>query len=93
MLAASADLSAPCPVGSTTVNKYVTFIPGLNLDLLKMDTYKMDPEKDHLFKGEFDVVLQLLGERPEMAKAKNQVWTQKLLSHPDVIVMSGRQVN
>ena len=46
---------------------------GLNLDLLKMDIYKMDMEKDPLFRGEFDVVKQLISERPEMVAAKKRV--------------------
>ena len=50
-----------------------TFLTGLNLDLLKMDTYKMDMEKDPLFRGEFDVVKQLVDERPEMVAAKKRV--------------------
>merc|ERR1719436_1246192 len=50
----------------------VSTVPGLNLDLLKMDTYVMDMEKDHLFRGEFDVVKQLLNEFPDMKAAKNQ---------------------
>jgi hypothetical protein len=57
----------------------VNTVPGLNLDLLKMDTYKMDMEKDALFRGEFDVVKQLLDERAEMKAAKNQV---SLISWP-----------
>jgi len=50
----------------------VNTVPGLNLDLLKMDNYVMDMEKDHLFRGEFDVVKQLLNECPDMKAAKNQ---------------------
>ena len=50
-----------------------TLLTGLNLDLLKMDTYKMDMEKDPLFRGEFDVVKQLIDERPEMVAAKKRV--------------------
>ena len=38
-----------------------------------MDTYKMDMEKDPLFRGEFDVVKQLVDERPEMVAAKKRV--------------------
>merc|ERR1712032_881819 len=38
----------------------VETVPGVNLDLLKMDKYKMDPAKDPLFRGEFPVVLALL---------------------------------
>jgi len=50
----------------------VNTVPGLNLDLLKMDIYKMDMEKDPLFRGEFDVVKQLISERPEMVAAKKR---------------------
>jgi len=50
----------------------VNTVPGLNLDLLNMDTYKMDMEKDHLFRGEFDVVKQLLSEFPNFSTAKNR---------------------
>merc|ERR1711970_1604800 len=38
----------------------VETVAGVNLDLLKMDTYKVNPEKDPLFRGEFDVVKELV---------------------------------
>jgi len=47
-------------------------IPGLNLNMLKMDTYVMDMEKDALFRGEFEVVKELLAKYPAMETAKNQ---------------------
>ena len=47
-------------------------IPGLNLNMLKMDTYVMDMEKDPLFRGEFEVVKELLAKYPAMETAKNQ---------------------
>merc|ERR1711874_876968 len=34
----------------------VETVPGMNLTLLKMDRYKMDPNKDALFRGEFEVI-------------------------------------
>ena len=37
-----------------------------------MDKYEMDMEKDPLFRGEFEVVKELLGKYPNMATAKNQ---------------------
>merc|ERR1711892_1314621 len=37
-----------------------------------MDTYKMDMEKDPLFRGEFTVVKELLEKYPIMVAAKNQ---------------------
>ena len=47
-------------------------IPGLNLNLLKMDDYQMDMEKDPLFRGEFEVVKELLGKYNNMETAKKQ---------------------
>ena len=44
-----------------------------------MDIYKMDMEKDPLFRGEFDVVKQLISERPEMVAAKKRVRSRKLI--------------
>merc|ERR1712209_300205 len=38
----------------------VETVPGVNLDLLKMDRYTMDSKKDALFRGEFAVVQQLV---------------------------------
>merc|ERR1712179_505396 len=38
----------------------VETVAGVNLDLLKMDNYKLNPEKDPLFRGEFDVVKELV---------------------------------
>ena len=40
--------------------------------MLKMDTYVMDMEKDPLFRGEFEVVKELLAKYPAMETAKNQ---------------------
>merc|ERR1719266_1416455 len=38
----------------------VETVPGVNLDLLKMDRYTMDAGKDPLFRGEFEVVKELV---------------------------------
>merc|ERR1711917_138207 len=38
----------------------VETVPGVNLDLLKMDRYAMDQNKDALFRGEFEVVKELV---------------------------------
>merc|ERR1711970_1572759 len=38
----------------------VETVSGVNMDLLKMDNYKLNPEKDPLFRGEFDVVKELV---------------------------------
>merc|ERR1712062_875273 len=47
-------------------------VPGVNLDLLKMDKYTMDPAKDPLFRGEFPVVMDLVGKLKGGKEAKNE---------------------
>merc|ERR1711973_614589 len=49
----------------------VETVPGMNLNLLKMDTYKMDMNKDPLFRGEFEVVKKLIAALPDGIAAKN----------------------
>merc|ERR1712209_316318 len=50
----------------------VETVPGVNLDLLKMDKYTMDTSKDPLFRGEFPVVLALLEKQKGGKEAKNE---------------------
>merc|ERR1712173_246337 len=50
----------------------VETVPGVNLDLLKMDKYTMDPSKDPLFRGEFPVVMDLVGKLKGGKEAKNE---------------------
>merc|ERR1712088_861431 len=50
----------------------VETVPGVNLDLLKMDKYTMDPKKDPLSRGEFPVVLALLEKLKGGKEAKNE---------------------
>eukprot|EP00091_Calanus_sinicus_P018217 TRINITY_DN408_c0_g1_i3.p1 TRINITY_DN408_c0_g1~~TRINITY_DN408_c0_g1_i3.p1 ORF type:complete len:313 (+),score=121.60 TRINITY_DN408_c0_g1_i3:238-1176(+) len=50
----------------------VETVPGVNLDLLKMDRYTMDPAKDPLFRGEFEVVKTLVSTLKDGAAAKNE---------------------
>merc|ERR1712012_1139230 len=47
-------------------------VPGVNLDLLKMDKYTMDPAKDPLFRGEFEVIKQLVAALKDGVGAKNE---------------------
>merc|ERR1712115_216158 len=47
---------------SASFEGLVETVPGVNLDLLKMDRYKMDPNKDALFRGEFEVIKELVAE-------------------------------
>merc|ERR1712203_228887 len=50
----------------------VETVPGVNLDLLKMDRYTMDSKKDPLFRGEFEVVKELVNTLTDGAGAKNE---------------------
>merc|ERR1712158_331292 len=50
----------------------VETVPGVNLDLLKMDRYTMDAKKDPLFRGEFPVVMDLVNTLKDGAGAKNE---------------------
>merc|ERR1712050_488566 len=50
----------------------VETVPGVNLDLLKMDRYQMDQSKDALFRGEFEVVKELVATLPDGVAAKNE---------------------
>merc|ERR1712102_247117 len=50
----------------------VETVPGVNLELLKMDTYKMNPDKDPLFRGEFEVVKELVTTLKNGEAAKNE---------------------
>merc|ERR1711881_131969 len=45
---------------SASYEGLVETVPGMNLTLLKMDRYKMDPNKDALFRGEFEVIKELV---------------------------------
>merc|ERR1711988_174927 len=47
---------------SASYEGLVETVPGMNLTLLKMDRYKMDPNKDALFRGEFEVIKELVVE-------------------------------
>merc|ERR1712038_2098719 len=47
---------------SASYEGLVETVPGMNLTLLQMDRYKMDPNKDALFRGEFEVIKELVAE-------------------------------
>merc|ERR1712098_834802 len=52
---------------SASFEGLVETVPGMNQDLLKMDRYSMDMNKDALFRGEFEVIKQL---RENIAESK-----------------------
>merc|ERR1711988_1833533 len=47
---------------SASFEGLIETVPGMDLSLLKMDRYKMDPNKDALFRGEFEVIKELVGD-------------------------------
>ena len=49
----------------------VETVPGVNASLLKTDRYVMDMSKDALFRGEFEVVKELVAKMKDGAGAKN----------------------
>merc|ERR1711874_590882 len=56
---------------SASFEGLVETVPGMNLELLKMDTYKMDMSKDALFRGGFEVVKELITTMKDGEAAKN----------------------
>merc|ERR1711910_100398 len=56
---------------SASFEGLVETVPGVNAALLKTDRYVMNPDKDTLFRGEFDVVTELLGKMKDGQGAKN----------------------
>merc|ERR1712156_1033236 len=57
---------------SASFEGLVETVPGVNLDLLKMDRYTMDQSKDPLFKGEFEVIKELVAALPDGEAAKRE---------------------
>merc|ERR1712233_253692 len=56
---------------SASFEGLVETVPGVNASLLKTDRYQMDMSKDALFRGEFEVVKELLAKMRDGAGAKN----------------------
>merc|ERR1712088_657229 len=56
---------------SASFEGLVETVPGVNASLLKTDNYKMDMKKDPLFRGEFEVVKELLSTLKDGVGAKN----------------------
>merc|ERR1712036_30255 len=55
---------------SASYEGLIETVPGINLEVLRMDKYVMDKEKDALFRGEFEVVKELMAELEDGANAK-----------------------
>merc|ERR1711892_645098 len=56
---------------SASFEGLVETVPGVNASLLKTDRYVMNPEKDMLFRGEFEVVKEVVSQLKDGAGAKN----------------------
>merc|ERR1711944_140500 len=56
---------------SASYEGLVETVPGVNASLLKTDRYVMDMSKDALFRGEFEVVKELVAKMKDGAGAKN----------------------
>merc|ERR1719507_2338963 len=56
---------------SASYEGLIETVLGVNAALLKTDKYKMDMNKDALFRGEFEVVKDLMAKMKEGASAKN----------------------
>merc|ERR1711981_1495922 len=56
---------------SASFEGLIETVPGINTTLLKTDRYVMNPEKDTLFRGEFEVVKELVSKLKDGAGAKN----------------------
>merc|ERR1719242_646377 len=57
---------------SASYEGLIETVPGVNLELLRMDKYELDPDKDVLFRGEFEVVKELMAALPDGAAAKRE---------------------
>merc|ERR1712142_617227 len=56
---------------SASFEGLIETVPGINASLLKTDKYVMNPEKDTLLRGEFEVVKELITKLKDGAGAKN----------------------
>merc|ERR1712055_678153 len=57
---------------SASYEGLVETVPGMNTSLLKMDRYTMDMNKDALFRGEFEVIKELVAALPDGEAAKRE---------------------
>merc|ERR1739848_978999 len=57
---------------SASFEGLIETVPGVNLDLLRMDKYELEKDKAALFRGEFEVVRELVAALPEGDAAKRE---------------------
>ena len=66
---------------SASYEGLIETVPGINLEVLRMDKYVHEKEKDALFRGEFEVVKELMAELEDGAVSINHEQNKKLLSN------------
>merc|ERR1711988_1011172 len=57
---------------SASYEGLIETVPGVNLEVLRMDKYEIDPDKDALFRGEFEVVKELVAALTDGDGAKRE---------------------
>merc|ERR1712036_194456 len=57
---------------SASYEGLIETVPGVNLEVLRMDNYVMDKEKDSLFRGEFEVVKELVAALADQGDASKR---------------------
>merc|ERR1712059_4222 len=57
---------------SASFEGLIETVPGMDTTLLKMDRYTMDMKKDALFRGEFEVIKELITSLPDGEAAKKE---------------------
>lgn len=57
---------------SASYEGLIETVPGVNLELLRMDNYQIDKTKDALFRGEFEVVKELIAAFPDGEASKRE---------------------
>merc|ERR1712241_1595205 len=57
---------------SASFEGLIETVPGVNLELLRMDKYELEKDKDAPFRGEFEVVRELVAALPEGDAAKRE---------------------
>merc|ERR1712218_627876 len=57
---------------SASFEGLIETVPGVNLELLRMDKYELEKDKDALFRGEFEVVRELVAALPEGIASKRE---------------------
>ena len=67
---------------SASYEGLIETVPGVNLELLRMDKYELDPEKDVLFRGEFEVVKELMAALPDGAVISTLLTLENMQGKP-----------